>query len=83
MNREAMLKTVQQTGFAMLELGLFLDTHPDDAAALAAFCGARSEYEKAAAAFEASFGPLTVTSGDKNNTWAWVNTPWPWEGQEA
>lgn len=83
MNREAMLKTVQEAGFAMMELVLFLDTHPQDSAALAAFCGARNEYEKAVAAFEAGFGPLTVCSGDKNNTWAWADTPWPWEGQEA
>jgi len=83
MNRETALKTVQQTGFAMLELNLFLDTHPEDAAALAAFGTARNEYQKAVAAYESAYGPLTVCSGDKNTTWAWVETPWPWEGQEA
>ena len=29
------------------------------------------------------YGPLTLGSNDLgNNTWKWIDNPWPWEGDK-
>lgn len=77
MMNEAMLK-VQHTGFAVTDLNLYLDTHPDDAQALQAFTKAVTAYKSAVAQYEALYGPLTVTDAAAD-TWLWGAKPWPWQ----
>lgn len=74
------LNTVNQTGFAAIETGLFLDTHPRCDAALAGFCQARDAYLKARADYAASYGPLTIYEASDSCMYDWVKGPWPWEG---
>ena len=33
------------------------------------------------AEYESTYGPLTKKSD--MNTWSWVNSPWPWETEDA
>lgn len=75
--RERMLKHLASYDFAVTELHIYLDTHPNDSAAAAALAdyqkksrGLRSEYEE-------KFGPLSA-SGIDGNRWAWISDPWPW-----
>ena len=57
-SREAMLREVDQAGFAVVDANLYLDTHPCDAAAIDYYNQMADAYRNAAAAFEAQFGPL-------------------------
>lgn len=79
--RERMLRKLSSIEFAVHELHIYLDTHPDDQAAGEAL----NKYEKQASQlreeFEAKFGPLTP--GDDGNRWAWIADPWPWNNQEG
>ncbi len=79
--REKMLCRLSSAEFAAHELHIYLDTHPDDAAAGEAL----NKYEQQSAAlrkdFESRFGPLTA--GDDGNRWAWIADPWPWDIQEG
>ena len=79
MNREAMLKRVQEAEFVLADLNLFLNTHPENQMALEMFRRYQAIHEKAAAEYEALFGPLTAGSADTTQSWGWVQTPWPWE----
>ena len=79
MNREAMLKRVQEAEFVLADLNLFLNTHPENQMALEMFRRYQAIHEKAAAEYEALFGPLTAGSADTTQGWGWVQTPWPWE----
>ncbi len=74
---ESMLK-VQQTGFAVTELGLYLDTHPNDAQALAAYTRAVNAYRAAVAEYQALYGPLTQPDAAAD-TWLWGARPGPWQ----
>ena len=66
--------------FALIDLALFLDTHPDDADALRLF----SEYNRQLAGLEeqynARIGPLTMRDVGNSDTWTWGETPLPFEG---
>lgn len=80
-SREAMMRQVYQTGFALVDANLFLDTHPCDRVAISYFNQMADAYRVAAAEFEARFGPLTASANNDNAYWSWVNDPWPWEGE--
>jgi spore coat protein JB len=50
---------IQELEFAVIELNLFLDTHPDNEKALADFNTFTVELNKAKRIYERNFGPLT------------------------
>ncbi|MCI8879522.1 MAG: spore coat protein CotJB [Clostridiaceae bacterium] len=80
--REKLLQQVRMYHFALIEVGLFLDSHPKNAAALAYFQQNKQKYNDAVAAFESKFGPLTILRATADNEWHWVSDPWPWEGAD-
>ncbi len=79
MKKEDLLKHLQSTNFAIIELALYLDTHPDCPCGLKAYHDYKKEYEKALACYEADYGPLTIYNNDFENYWTWSKGPWPWQ----
>ena len=78
----SMLKNqVYQTGFAVDDALLYLDTHPCDSAALAYYQQAKALYTEAVKAYEAQCGTLFMTNVSEGDYWTWINDPWPWEGE--
>ena len=78
--REALLYQVMQYKFALIELNLYLDTHPNDKEMIKLYNKYLKTEKQMCDKYESMFGPLTVDSNylDKN-TWVWDNSPWPWE----
>lgn len=76
--RKAMM-SVYEWGFVLVETALFLDTHPEDAAALEYYAEAKEKYNAAVAFFSENFGPLNLTSVQNDNYWTWGAMPLPWE----
>lgn len=76
--REASLFTVMQYSFAITDMNLYLDTHPEDRAALNFLKELIKEEEKAKREYIMNYGPIDFcdTMGDK---FEWVNGPWSWE----
>ena len=56
------LVELQALEFVVLELGTYLDTHPDDMEAFELFKQYSAMEQSAKAAYEAKFGPITKTS---------------------
>lgn len=69
---------LQALEFVMLELGLYLDTHPDDAEAFALFRQYTAMEKAARAAYESKYGPLLLSTADSGETYRWLEGPWPW-----
>jgi len=79
MNEAAILRNrISAMQFASWELHLFLDTHPDNAEALAKQRDYSEKTSALIAEYEANYGPLR-TSDHMVDRWSWVNDPWPWE----
>lgn len=78
-DREIKLFNVMQYSFAINDLNLYLDLHPEDKDALNQLKEYILEEEKAKKDYIRSYGPLEVcnTFGDKFN---WIDGPWSWEG---
>ncbi len=79
MNRERLMREIQEVGFALVDTNLFLDSHPDCSIALDFFRDMQVKYAKLTADYEMEFGPLTAFDTDTEQGWTWVQGPWPWE----
>lgn len=72
------LQEVMALGFAVQELGLYLDTHKDDKQALELFQKYNKLYSEGVAEYERRYGPLQLTSTG-GPSFDWVDDPWPWD----
>lgn len=77
MTKEAMLKEIKCYQFAIIELGLYLDTHPDDSKALCLHRKYAKELKELKDKYQKVYGPLTINY--PCNKWRWLEEPWPWE----
>lgn len=84
MDRQEHLKKLQSYQFAMYDMLLYLDTHPDDKKAFSMYQDLAAETKKAMRDFEKMHGPLTIRSAADFDTFRWLESPWPWdkEGNE-
>lgn len=73
------LHRLQALGFAAHELGLYLDTHPEDEDALDLFRSYAAMAAKAREEYEKAHGPLRMMSAGENGCYNWLCGPWPWE----
>lgn len=79
--RQQMLQWLNMVSFAAQEADLYLDTHPDDPAALSYYQEYAQLRCQALKDYASLFGPLTLdTAGGCRGKWDWVSQPWPWEG---
>ena len=86
MNTKSMLlNKIHAYDFAILEIELFLDTHPQNTKALTrreAFIKERNMLIKE---YESKYGEFVVTTANVHSLkdWSWINGPWPWEFKES
>ncbi len=69
---------IMALGFALQELGLYLDTHPDDREALTLRNNFVRMLQDATAAYEKTNGPITQNTV-MTDKYSWIQNPWPWE----
>lgn len=79
--REMLLKKIGTYQFAVADMNLFLDTHPNDKTSLMKREEYLRELEPLIKEYEKSYGPLRKSEND-TNTWAWVKDPWPWNTED-
>ena len=72
------MKELMALGFAVQELGLYLDTHRDDREAEKLFQKYNKLYGEGVAEYERRYGPLQMTSSG-GPAFDWVDDPWPWD----
>ena len=78
--RETLLYQIMQYKFALIELNLYLDTHPNDTTTVNLYNKYLDIEKQMCDKYESMYGPLSLDSNylGKNN-WNWKNSPWPWE----
>lgn len=73
----------QQYNFALTDLSLYLDLHPDDQNALALYNQYNQILKQIEEKYNSMYPPLSQNSIyiTKNNNWNWLTASWPWEGE--
>lgn len=78
--REDLLHWINIVSFAVNDVQLFLDTHPDCQEALAFFEEMKCQRTAALQEYASLYGPLTIdTTCTDRERWQWVQSPWPWQ----
>lgn len=78
MNRCDMLSQLMALHFSMIDLNLYLDTHPTDSDTIETYKDLENEYNSLKKEYEEIYGTLTPGT-IKNSQWTWISDPWPWE----
>jgi spore coat protein JB len=74
------LEEIQTADFVLVELTLYLDTHPTDMQAIQQYNQYAQYSKQLKEKFESNFGPLQQRSVNRaNDRWAWSSEPWPWQ----
>ena len=76
--RAEMLKKIKCYNFAVIELGLYLDTHPEDERAICLHNSYSKTLKELKDKYQKVYGPLSIFY--PCNKWRWLEEPWPWEG---
>lgn len=76
--RDEMLEQIKCRNFAIIELSLYLNTHPDDDKALCLHRKYCKEFKELKDKYQKVYGPLSIYF--PCNKWRWLEEPWPWEG---
>lgn len=76
-----MMKKIQEMSFAIVDLNLFLDTHPDCEQALELFKKLAASLKSLRSDYQSKYGPLYATESSDKTPFAWVKEDykWPWE----
>ena len=78
-HRDAMLKHLTALDFMLVDLTLFLNTHPQESEAVAEFNKIAAQADRLRNDYERAFGPLcSFRSKNPGTTWTWLEDPWPW-----
>ncbi len=81
MTRDELLQKLTEMDFMAVDLALYLDTHPEDAEAIAAYRQVIAAADTLRLKYEESYGPLCSFRSDNasDKTWQWIDAPWPWQ----
>jgi spore coat protein JB len=80
MSRETLTKKLQEVGFMLVELNLFLDTHPNDKKAIELYNTYSMQQAELRKEYAQKYGPLlNFGNQEVDDNFSWVNSPWPWE----
>ena len=75
--RQELLDQIKALDFAVIELGLYLDTHPEDKKALCMHREYTKQLKDLKDKYQKMYGPLSIYF--PCNKWRWIENPWPWE----
>ena len=75
--RREMIQEIRCHEFAITELALYLDTHPEDEKALCLHRKYCKKLKDLKDKYQKVYGPLTINY--PCNKWRWLEEPWPWE----
>ncbi|MCT4595906.1 MAG: spore coat protein CotJB [Anaeromicrobium sp.] len=76
--QSSMLKKLMEMSFVLLEISLYLDTHPHDKRALAIHNNVSIQHKNLRDKYTDMYGPLSISDENKD-TWQYIQTPWPWD----
>ncbi len=77
------LSELQALSFVLTELGLYLDTHPEDKEAFQLFQKYAALEKEGRIRYEEQYGPLQQVSAAMDDHYTWICDPWPWNFKEA
>ena len=79
--KETALRKISAVDFAIHDVELFLDSHPENVKAVELLKQYRQWRTDLVAEYEQKYGDFVTCVKDvkAENPWSWTDGPWPWE----
>ena len=77
LSKDEILHEIMALNFAINDLALYLNTHPQDTNAIKMHCEYSRKQISLTEEYQRLYGPLTINF--MSDTWDWIDEPWPWE----
>ena len=78
-SREKLLLEILENTFAIIDLNLYLDLHPNDQDMLKKFAQLVAKSVDKEMEYVKTYGPIELIDSDSTDTFKWINDPWPWQ----
>lgn len=78
-SKAELLNQIQCYNFAAYDMQLYLDTHKDDEKAFGMYQSLVKKTNELKREYEQEFGPLSQFSTAGQDSFNWLDSPWPWE----
>lgn len=79
MSRDEMLKRITELDFFIIDLHLYLNTHPDDSEAITLYNDCVMQVKELRDQYNMHYGMLLANNSTSKQPWQWINNPWPWQ----
>lgn len=80
--REILMKKIASVDFAVKDLNLYMDSHPNDMSVSKLLQKYQEKSKVLRKQYEEMYGPVTSNNMDENR-WGWISNPWPWDKSEG
>lgn len=81
-DKNGLIRTIQSYYFALNDLALYLDVHPQNIVGIELYNRYVDNLRKAMDQYTAIYGPLTLFNDKSNSSYFEWNKKWPWEGED-
>lgn len=81
-DKERLLLEIQKHCFYLIDLGLYLDMHPEDKEALKLFNETKNRYYRLINEFNKNYYPLMFVDSSNMNSYKWVEGNFPSSGRK-
>ncbi|MGI5971741.1 MAG: spore coat protein CotJB [Oscillospiraceae bacterium] len=79
MSRDDLLQKITALDFYLIDLHLYLNTHPDDVDALMLYNDAVMKVKELREQYTQQYGMLLMNQTPSRQPWQWIDGPWPWQ----
>lgn len=76
--RQKLMQSIASYDFVIVELNLYLDTHPNDAQAKRRLSDSEHKSRELRKEYESKYGPIIFRDSPENRM-KWIKNPWPWD----
>ena len=79
---EVMLDEIRAVNFAIVDLKLYLDTHPEEQSKINMYNNFVEKYRALVSEYQRDYSPICAEDYVSGHPWGWISNPWPWEYNE-
>ena len=77
--KEQLLKEITALDFYIIDLHLFLDTHPGETEAIETYNRCVMKVKDLREEYNRLYGMLLANMSTSCEPWQWIENPWPWQ----
>lgn len=82
MNKDKLMHEIMALDFALVDLKLYLNTHPDCKDSIKLYNSIVEKRKVLYDTYQSLYGPLVAeTYSNSDDSWDWIDNPWPWQKQ--